>query len=266
MPNEETPETSEQIFEEIQNATVGEETEEETSEETKGAEEEAEETSEEETEEETEPVEEKEEEPQRYPIRVKGKIEMYTLDELQKYAQQGRFLEQERAKDKAEKKEPDSEELDKAFLADVKTMGYVRAMGKWQTEGYKFLKAQDMEARKEARAIAESSEWGKDPNYWNEFNVMLDEGVDATTAGLQISAKYWKAEAEKGQETGEEKGKRKIAAQIPKGKETAPDARESGTEASSMQEYEAALSSGKPTSELLKIMKKAGVTIAKDTI
>jgi hypothetical protein len=278
MPPEKTPETSEDILKEIQGAEVEtspdkeEETEDrlafelpdETEEETEELE--AEETSEEE---ETEAAEEKEEaKPELIPIKVDGKTEYVTQEQLVQYAQKGRFLEQERAKDKGEKEpELDEEKLEKMFMGEVKRRGKFFPV---VLEGVKMAVraelAQEREGRKEARGIADSSEWGKDGNYRNEFNALLDEGVTPSEAGLKISAKYWEEKAIKGEEIGEKKAKAKEAVKMPKGKEVAPDARESKGEASVMQEYNEALAAGKPSSELLKIMRKGGVPMGKDTI
>lgn len=279
MP-EKTPETSEEILKEIKGAELEtssdkeEETEDrltfeipdESEEETEELE--AEETSEEE---ETEAAEEKEEaKPELIPIKVDGKTEYVTQEKLVEYAQKGRFLEQERAKDRGEKAPPpelDEEKLEKMFMEEVKRRGkFFPVMLEGVKSAIRAELAQEREARKEGRQIADSSEWGKDANYRNEFNALLDEGVIPSEAGLKISAKYWEEKALRGEEIGEKKAKAKEAVKMPKGKEVAPDARESKGEASVMQEYNEALAAGKPSSELLKIMRRGGVPMGKDTI
>jgi len=220
MPEERVPETSEDIFKAIQEAEVGESEEatEEISEETEGTEEEVEETSEEE---ETETTEEKveEEEPERFPIKVKGKVEFVTRDKLVEYAQKGRFLEEERAKDKEEQKpQYDKEAADKEFLNDVKQYGVKAAVGKTIVEAQQFLKNQEVENRREARALADSSDWGKDRAYRERFFSLIDEGESATNASLAISSDYWQEKAKSGEERGAKKQKKKEAANLPKGK------------------------------------------------
>ena len=82
----------------------------------------------------------------------------------------------------------------------------------------------------------------------------------------KLTAKYWEEKARTGQQEGAEKQKKKDAADIPKGKETAPDAREAGTEAELMQGYEEMLAKKTPTKDLLAYMRKHGVPMGSDDL
>lgn len=276
MPKEKTQETSESILDQIKGAELEtSDTEEETEDQLtfKGIEESEEETEELETDEETsdqeetKAAEEKEEaKPELFPIVVNGQTEYVTKEKLIEFAQKGRYLEQERAKDKGEKPAFDAEKADKEFMADVKKYGFVGAMGRLMMQGYEGIQGQESERRKAGRHIADSSEWGKEAEYRSLFNMLLDERMDPETAGIKVSAKYWEEKAKKAEEIGEKKAERKESVKMVKGKEVAPDAREAKGEASVMQQFEQAFAEGKPTSELLKIMRRGGVQVGRDTI
>ncbi|NIM99570.1 MAG: hypothetical protein GTO24_16305, partial [candidate division Zixibacteria bacterium] len=137
MPKKDAPETSEEIKAQIEEASKDLTFEDIESEETKEAKEGEEETQTEEQETSTEETEtpdkeetEEESQPKLYQIKVDGKTEYVTEEKLVEYAQKGRFLERERAKDKTQTKgdEANWEIIDKQIIDKIKTQGFAKTM------------------------------------------------------------------------------------------------------------------------------------------
>lgn len=278
MPDDKVPETSEDILNQIKDAEVadteesaeesldldGEEEAEET-EESEGEEEEAKETSEEET----ETAEEKEEgaKPRLFKIIVDGKEEFVTEEQIIQYAQKGRFLERERAKDKEEPPTIDYEKAEQEVMESIKRDGFFKTMAGLGAQLIKQDRNQMREIKKQGRVMAENAEWGKDPGLREEFFDLVEEGRDPDEAANNVAVKFWENQAKKGQAKGAEKEKKKQAVKIEKGKETVLDEREAEGEAPTMENFEKLASNKKTSSgDLLKFMKKAGVPIGRDTV
>lgn len=274
MPSDKAQETSEDLLDKIRNAEVSdaqEAEEEEIIEEKEETEEsEDEEEAEETSEEETETAEEKEEEtkPRLFKIVVDGKEEYVTEEQLLQYAQKGRYLERERAKDKREDKgEIDWQKADAEFTERIKKEGFVKTSLDLVRGAIRADRVEIQERRKQGKLMADNAEWGKDPKLREEFFDLISDGSELDDASTKVAVKFWEDAAKKGQAKGAEKQKAKEAARIAKGKETIEDEREAGGEVPTMENFEKLRANPKTTSDdLLKFMRKAGVPMGKDTL
>jgi len=275
MAGEKIPETSDEILEQIRNADIagediGDEEETDLIEETESAEtEESEEEEAEETStEETEAAEEKEEatKPRLFKLIVDGKEEYVTEEQMHQYAQKGRYLERERAKDK-EGHEFDYEKAEEELKARIGKDGLFKPLAELAAGAIKADRMQMRETRKQGRLLADNAEWGKDSALREQFFDLLEEGHTPDAASTEVALKFWKEFGKEAQAKGAEKQKKKVAADIKKGKEAIDDVREAGSEEATMEGFEKLESDPKTKAEdLLKYMKKAGVPIGRDVL
>lgn len=184
---------------------------------------------EESTEEETAKAETTEEKPQKkeplHKIVVEGKEEELTLDKLKEYAQKGRYLERERAKDKAERERlktdtgqptfqmPDATKINEQFVDSLQkdTFGTMVQFYKTARE----LEKQQDKAERKADIDFESDKrelphFGEVKSSYNEFR---ERGYDRETAWAMAERDFWMDYAFKAKEKGMNEGSKKTKLQ-----------------------------------------------------
>ncbi len=208
------------------------EPEEETAEAVETTEEEAEPSTEEETPEKEEPTEEKKAEPGKklYKIKVEGKEEELDEEKIIEYAQKGRYLERERAKDKEERKRneedrakvttpPDWAKLNEQFV-DLLQKDPLGAL----TTLYEAKKNEEKRVEAEERRTDRIFDSEKaDVPYWNSIKPLYQEfkdlGNSRDEAFLKAENEYLKnltiTLREKGFKEGTQKANLKEKAKMP---------------------------------------------------
>jgi hypothetical protein len=184
---------------------------------------------EESTEEETAKAETTEEiSPKKEPLHkivVEGKEEELTLDKLKEYAQKGRYLERERAKDKAEKERlqtttgqqpfqmPDPTKINEQFVESLQkdTFGTMVQFYKTARE----LEKQQEKAERKADLDFESDK--RELPHFREVKSSYDEfrdrGYDRETAWAMAERDFWMDYAMKAKEKGVNEGSKKVKLQ-----------------------------------------------------
>ena len=170
-----------------------------------------------------------EEKPQKkeplHKIVVEGKEEELTLDKLKEYAQKGRYLERERAKDKAEREKlqtntgqqpfqmPDATKINEQFVESLQkdTFGTMVQFYKTARE----LEKQQEKAERKADLDFESDK--RELPHFREVKSSYDEfrdrGYDRDTAWAMAERDFWMDYAFKAKEKGMNEGSKKTKLQ-----------------------------------------------------
>ena len=184
---------------------------------------------EESTEEEPAKAETAEEKPQKkeplHKIVVEGKEEELTLDKLKEYAQKGRYLERERAKDKAEREKlqtttgqqpfqmPDAKKLNEQFVQSLQEDTFGTFVNFWKTADA--LKEQQVKAERKADFEFESSK--RELPYYKAVKPAYDElrerGISRSEAWLMAENDFLFEDAIRAREKGIQEGSKKVKLQ-----------------------------------------------------
>lgn len=185
---------------------------------------------EESTEEKTAEAETTEEKPlkekETHKIVVEGKEEELTLDKLKEYAQKGRYLERERAKDKAEREKlkTDTGQRDFQLPSDTAKINeqFVESLQKdtFGTMVQFYKTARDLEKQQEKAERKADTDFESDkrelPHFGevkSSYREFRDRGYDRETAWAMAERDFWMDYAFKAKEKGMNEGSKKTRLQ-----------------------------------------------------